>query len=210
MNMKKFDLHKQKIPNPFVEPENYSEKFAENLYKRIEGNEEPARVSKKLPFGTPQNYFELLPQRIMKRIATLKKKVWYREKRTWQWAVLTCSVVFLVWAGQNLLSEYTKSAAEKAEIQLSKKLKSIDKEELEQFLVSNQHKEFVLSELQKVKIEVKDKLTQHSENIDILLQEVSKDDLEEAIPEQFLKEAIDDEALEGQSLEDTFSEKDTI
>ena len=208
--MKNFNLENKKISPPFGNPENYFEKFSEKLHKRIEGNLEPEGVSKKLPFGIPQNYFEYLPQRIMKRIASLNKKVWYQEKRTWYWAMAACSLFFLIWTRQNLPPEYTKSPIEKVEIQLSEKLKSIDKEELEQYLVSNQHKEFVLSELQKVKIEVKDKLTQHSENIDILLQEVSKDDLEEAIPEQFFKEAIDDEALEGQSLEDTFSEKDTI
>lgn len=188
--MKKHNPKNEKIPTPFVCPDNYFENFSEKLHKRIAGNIEPEKVSKKLPFGVPENYFELLPQRIMKRIASLNKKVWYQEQRTWQWAVAACSVVFLVWIGLNVASERTKSPTEEAEKQLVENLEKLDKQELEQYLVANHYKEIVFEELQNTKIPIQ---TQVIKDDAALFRDLNKDDLEQAITEDFLREIIEDE-----------------
>lgn len=193
--MKKVNLHTDKLNNPFVSPENYFEEFSERLQKRIEGNYEPQKISKKLPFGVPENYFELLPQKIAQRIALLKKKIWYKEP-AWQWAMATCTAIVLVFVGQSLWLKVYQNSQEKAEIALLKKLKTIEKEEIEQYLVANHRQMTLLEEIPKSNLEAIEEALEKNTNNDTLLQELPKEVLEETIPQNMLQEMIEEEFLE--------------
>ena len=207
--MKKFDIKNKKVQTPFTNPENYFETFSEKLQKRIDGEIEPEYISKRTPFGFPEKYFELLPQRIMKRIASAKKKVWYRERYSWRWATIACSLLLLAWLGQDVWLYFNQKPIEKAEAKLIEDLKSIDKEDIEHYLVSNQSKVVLFEELQESKIEIKNTPKTKSEKSKGLFDSIPKNDLEELIPEEMWKEVIEEE-LGEESFEDTFSEKDTM
>ncbi len=206
--MKKFDINKHKLNNPFVPPESYFADFSDKLQKRIEGSYEPEKISKKLPFSVPEKYFELLPQRIAGRIAQLKKPIWYKEP-VWQWAIAVCSVVLVAWIGQNVWWETYKNPLEKAEATLITQLKKIDKEEIEQYLVANHRKVVVLDEVQKSSIEPNNEATKKQKNNDTLFQDMPKEALEEVIPESIFQEVLE-ENWGDESKESTFLETDTL
>lgn len=203
--MKKFHLNNLNKKNPFTNPENYFEDFYERLQKRIDGETEPKGVARKLPFGVPEKYFDLLPQRIMKRIAS-QKKVWYKEKTTWQWAVTACGFVFLIWFGQNIW--FGSDTKKQTETELVSKLKKIDKQEIEEYLVANYIKISVLDELPN-NIEIKKDFEQKEKVKDTLFHNLPKEALEEIIPENFLEEILENE-FDEQSNENVFLETDTI
>jgi len=201
--MKKFSLNDKKHESPFVSPKNYFENLSERVQKRIQGEQEPAKVSRKLPFGVPENYFELLPQRIMKRISSLKPKVWYKECTTWQWAMAACSLVLLVWVGNSWFAEKSNSK----QVEISEKLKNIDNEELENYIVFNPHKEVIFDEIKKFDISL-EKIQKDNEPI---TQDLPEENLEEQLLENFLQEMLEEE-LNEVDLENILQEQenDTI
>jgi hypothetical protein len=206
--MKKIEINKHKLNSPFATPEGYFEDFSDKLQKRIEGSYEPEKISKKLPFGVPEKYFELLPQRIAGRIAQQKKQIWYKEP-AWQWAIAACSVVLLVWIGQNVWWEVYKNPLEKAEATLITQLKKIDKEEIEQYLVANHRKVVALDEVQQSSIEPNNEVKKKQKNNDTLFQDLPKEVLEEVIPESIFQEVLE-ENWGDESKESTFLEIDTL
>jgi hypothetical protein len=199
--MKKFSLNDKKHETPFVSPENYFENLGERLQKRIQGEQEPVKISRKLPFGVPENYFELLPQRIMKRISSLKPKVWYKERTTWQWAMAACSLVLLVWVGNSWFAEKNTSK----QIEISEKLQNIDNEELENYIAFNPHREVIFDEIKETDISL-EKIQKSNETI---TQDLPKEDLEDQLPEHFLQEMLEEEFDEA-GIEDILQEKDSI
>ncbi|GAB4123694.1 MAG: hypothetical protein OHK0045_03550 [Raineya sp.] len=207
--MKKFKLENTRIEPPFKSPENYFEDFSTKLQKRIEGETEPEGVSKKSPFGVPERYFDILPQKIMNRVTSLRKKVWYKERVTWQWATLACSFLALIWFGQNFWWHTHTSPIGEAEAQLLDELKKIDDEEVEQYLVANKNQDLLLEELRKYNVEVKEMPKKKLNDTSEFLENLPKKDLEEFIPEDMLQEIVEEE-LGGESNEVIFSEKDTM
>jgi hypothetical protein len=203
--MKKFSLNDKKHETPFVSPENYFENLGERVQKRIQGEQEPVKISRKLPFGVPENYFELLPQRIMKRISSLKPKVWYKERTTWQWAMAACSLVLLVWVGNSWFAEKSNSK----QVEISEKLKNIDKEELENYIAFNPHREVIFDEIKDADIISEKFIEEIQKHTETKIQDLPKEDLEDQLPEHLLQEMLEEEFDEA-GIEDILQEKDSI